>query len=176
MTAFDTAISSHRCTLSEGAFWHPERHQFLWCDILEKRLHSTAGDWQFPEMIATMDRVDASRLVIAFETRLFLFDLDSGADMTLCPPEAENSGTRSNDGRADPQGGFWIGTMGKSAQNRRRQYLALRIPPARPSAVQGCRRSVAPRRARAMLTRPAMTGRVSACALLRADRPNTGSG
>ena len=30
--------------------------------------------------------------------------------------EADNRITRSNDGRADPQGGFWIGTMGKRAE------------------------------------------------------------
>jgi sugar lactone lactonase YvrE len=30
--------------------------------------------------------------------------------------DAENPVTRSNDGRADPYGGFWIGTMGKKAE------------------------------------------------------------
>ena len=29
--------------------------------------------------------------------------------------EADRPGTRSNDGRADPHGGFWIGTMSKTA-------------------------------------------------------------
>jgi len=32
------------------------------------------------------------------------------------PLEDDNGTTRSNDGRADPQGGFWIGTMGIKAQ------------------------------------------------------------
>ena len=31
----------------------------------------------------------------------------------FCELEADNNATRSNDGRADPWGGFWIGTMGK---------------------------------------------------------------
>jgi len=34
----------------------------------------------------------------------------------LQPPEAGNPITRSNDGRADPFGGFWIETMGKQAE------------------------------------------------------------
>jgi sugar lactone lactonase YvrE len=34
----------------------------------------------------------------------------------LAPLEADNAATRSNDGRADPFGGFWIGTMGKNAE------------------------------------------------------------
>ena len=34
----------------------------------------------------------------------------------MLPLEADNRVTRSNDGRADPWGGFWIGTMGKGAE------------------------------------------------------------
>jgi len=36
----------------------------------------------------------------------------------VCGLEADNSSTRSNDGRADPKGGFWIGTMSKAAERR----------------------------------------------------------
>jgi 2-dehydro-3-deoxyphosphogalactonate aldolase len=51
--------------------------------------------------------------------------LTTGSLETLCALEAENPLTRSNDGRADPQGGFWIGTMGKNAQPQRGRDLAL---------------------------------------------------
>jgi sugar lactone lactonase YvrE len=111
-----TPISDVRCELGEGAFWHPERGEFLWVDILGKTLHSVQRSWQFEEMVSAMAWVDAARLLVASETRLFTFDLDSGQLDTLCPLEDDNAQTRSNDGRADPQGGFWIGTMGKSAE------------------------------------------------------------
>ena len=111
-----TPLNDLRCGLGEGAFWHPERAAFFWFDITARCLHSLARTWQFEEVVSAMGWVDARRVLIASETRLFLLDLDSGAETTLCALEAGNPVTRSNDGRADPQGGFWIGTMGKRAE------------------------------------------------------------
>lgn len=55
-------------------------------------------------------------LLIASESALMRFDIPNGKSETLCPLEADNRATRSNDGRADPWGGFWIGTMGKGCE------------------------------------------------------------
>ncbi|MEZ5721276.1 MAG: SMP-30/gluconolactonase/LRE family protein [Paracoccaceae bacterium] len=107
------------CILGEGALWHPEREQLFWFDILEGKLLSRSGgkphEWRFEEMVSAAGWVDRSRLLIASETSLFLFDLDTGAAQEVVPLEADNMETRSNDGRADPFGGFWIGTMGRDA-------------------------------------------------------------
>ncbi len=104
------------CDLGEGPLWHPERKQLFWFDILTARLHTPGRHWQFSELVSAAGWIDGDRLLIASESRLFRFDLETGADETLCPLEAESPATRSNDGRADPQGGFWIGTMGKAAE------------------------------------------------------------
>jgi len=111
-----TPLNDTRCELGEGAFWHPTRSEFFWFDILGCKLHSLAKSWDFDERPSAMGWVDDARAVIATETRLLLFDLNTGTRRSLCALEAENSITRSNDGRADPQGGFWIGTMGKRAE------------------------------------------------------------
>ena len=103
--------------LGEGPLWHPDRGQFFWFDILGMRLLTEGGkDWAFDEHVSAAGWVDRTRLMVASETALFLFDVDTGARESVCPLEAENPVTRSNDGRADPQGGFWIGTMGKSKE------------------------------------------------------------
>ena len=106
-----------RCELGEGPLWHPGRGQLFWFDILGHRLLTrTEGEtqvWQFSEHVSAAGWVDPERLLIASETKLFLFDLGTGAAETIAPLEADNPATRSNDGRADPWGGFWIGTMGK---------------------------------------------------------------
>lgn len=108
------------CQLGEGALWHPIRRQLFWFDILGKRLMSQteAGpeEWQFAEHVSAAGWVSRDVLLIASETALFRFDLVTGARTPLCALEADLPDNRSNDGRADPQGGFWIGTMGKSAQ------------------------------------------------------------
>jgi sugar lactone lactonase YvrE len=113
---YDTRV----CKLGEGPLWHPTRQQFFWFDILGKRLLSLTDDgpqeWRFDEHVSAAGWIDDNTLLIASETGLWQLSLDdSGLDL-LSPLEADNPMTRSNDGRADPWGGFWIGTMGKNAE------------------------------------------------------------
>ncbi|MCV6825382.1 MULTISPECIES: SMP-30/gluconolactonase/LRE family protein [Halocynthiibacter] len=116
-----TLFDDRQCTLGEGPLWHPKREQFFWFDILEKKLYSKDEtgplEWEFDECVSAAGWVDHSTLLIASETSLFLFDVDKGEKgETLAQIEADNEITRSNDGRADPFGGFWIGTMGYDAE------------------------------------------------------------
>ncbi|MCA0870683.1 SMP-30/gluconolactonase/LRE family protein [Seohaeicola saemankumensis] len=110
------------CELGEGILWHPTRQQFFWFDIIGKRLLSQrrgeALHWDFNEHCSAAGWVDASTLLIASETGLYRFDIDTGARTLVHPLEADMPHTRSNDGRADAFGGFWIGTMGKQAEPR----------------------------------------------------------
>ncbi len=110
-------IHDHRpCDLGEGVLWHPVRQQLFWFDILNGRLLSVtdAGPlvWQFDEMVSAAGWISRDELLIASESALFRFHLETGATTPVCALEADNPATRSNDGRADRQGGFWIGTMG----------------------------------------------------------------
>ncbi|MDU8942857.1 SMP-30/gluconolactonase/LRE family protein [Ovoidimarina sediminis] len=106
------------CKLGEGPLWHPGREQLFWFDIRGMRLHSRTGDgpelWQFGEHVSAAGWIDRDTLLIASETKLFTFNLATGASDTIAPLEADIPATRSNDGRADPWGGFWIGTMAKT--------------------------------------------------------------
>ena len=70
-------------------------------------------EWRFPEIVSAAGWVSDDVLLIAGERDLFLFDLETEEVEPLCLLEADNPKNRPNDGRADPQGGFWIGTMGK---------------------------------------------------------------
>ena len=108
------------CVLGEGPLWHPERGQLFWFDIMGKRLltrsEDGATDWTFDRHVSAAGWVDRDTLLVASETDLFRFDLGTGAQEHVAPLEEGNAVTRSNDGRADPFGGFWIGTMGKNAE------------------------------------------------------------
>ena len=108
------------CDLGEGPLWHPALGQLFWFDILNKRMLSRQGDapleWQFDQMVSAAGWVSETQLIIASETALIHFDLRTQTSQHVAALEADNPNTRSNDGRADPMGGFWIGTMGKSAQ------------------------------------------------------------
>ncbi len=108
------------CILGEGPLWHPERGQLFWFDISGKRLLTRTSDgpseWAFDRNVSAAGWLDTNTLLVASETDLFRFDVSSGTETHLVPLEADNPVTRSNDGRADPYGGFWIGTMGKNAE------------------------------------------------------------
>lgn len=104
------------CLLGEGPLWHPEREELFWFDILGRTLHRKGQHWRFADLVSAAGWIDRNRLLIASERALSVFDLTTGHAEELCPLEADNPLTRSNDGRADPQGGFWIGTMGKETQ------------------------------------------------------------
>jgi len=109
-------FDSRPCDLGEGPLWHPERGQLFWFDINRKRLLTEGQDWTFDRSVSAAGWVGQDALLIATETDLIRFDLTSGAQDHLAPLGEDNPITRSNDGRADPWGGFWIGTMGKRAE------------------------------------------------------------
>lgn len=102
------------CELGEGPLWHPIRKDLFWFDILNRTLHSKSQSWTFPEFVSAAGWISRDELLIASETGLLRLDLATGArDMLV---HTGTPATRSNDGRADRQGGFWFGTMGKRAE------------------------------------------------------------
>ena len=113
-------FDDRQCALREGPWGHPLRRQFFWFDILGQRLMSRDAsgplEWVLDRMASAAAWIDRDRLLIATETGLAVLHLDSGRLEDLIAVEADNPATRSNDGRADRQGGFWFGTMGKSAE------------------------------------------------------------
>lgn len=116
MTA--TVHDARVCDLGEGPLWHPELKRLFWFDILGRALLCDDGRmWPFEEYVSAAGWIDAETLLIASETSLFRFNFETTETEIIAPLEAEKSITRSNDGRADPWGGFWIGTMGKRAED-----------------------------------------------------------
>ncbi len=101
-----------QCQLGEGPLWHPSRQQLFWFDILGRRLYTKGQHWQFDTYVSAA----GDTLLIASAVALHKFTISTGKHEVVCDLEADNPVTRSNDGRADPQGGFWIGTMGINAE------------------------------------------------------------
>jgi sugar lactone lactonase YvrE len=107
---FDTRA----CELGEGPLWHPLRGELFWFDILNRTLHSQKQSWSFSGYVSAAGWISRDALLLASETGLIRFDLASGSETPVV--KAGTSVTRSNDGRADRQGGFWFGTMGKKTE------------------------------------------------------------
>lgn len=109
-----------RCNLAEGPFWHPQRRELFWFDIMKGRLfRADAGAKvldriQFDEPVSAAALIDYDTLMIASASGLLRLDIASGSHQKLFDLEAEKPKTRSNDARVAPDGSWWIGTMGKA--------------------------------------------------------------
>lgn len=106
-----------RCRLGEGPIWNPLLGQLFWFDILEKTLFAAnesgtvINRWVFEETVTAAAIIDADTLAIASESAILSFDIRTGKSTPLAHLEHDIIGNRSNDGRINPAGGFWIGTM-----------------------------------------------------------------
>lgn len=117
----DTTVFSHeKCQLGEGPLWHPLRAELLWFDITNNTLHAQNTDqhrlYKFDQNVSAAAWIDETSVLISGESNLQVLSLDTGEKQSLINVDADNHITRSNDGRADRQHGFWISTMGKNAE------------------------------------------------------------
>ncbi|MEP2641440.1 SMP-30/gluconolactonase/LRE family protein [Roseobacter sp.] len=113
-------FDDRQCALGEGPLWHPAREQLFWFDITGHALlcRTKLGPvtWKFDAAVSAAGWLDADHLLVASDTALWRFNLSTGSKSQICPLESTTNATRSNDGRADPWGGFWISTMGRDAE------------------------------------------------------------
>jgi sugar lactone lactonase YvrE len=110
------------CTLGEGVFWHPLRQALFWFDITQGQLLANDGArqqmWHFPQMVSAAAVISQDELLICGEKGLFRFHLETGATSPITALEPDKPENRSNDGKVDRQGGFWVSTMGKDSATR----------------------------------------------------------
>ena len=120
-----TLLDAPRCHLGEGPCYDPATDTAWWVDILERRLFEAplAGGkvrcHDLPLMASAVVAVDDTRQLLAAEDGLYLRRFTDGHLARFCPLEAEDAGTRSNDGRVHPSGALWISTMGREAESGR---------------------------------------------------------
>lgn len=109
------------CGLGESPFWHPGEGALYWVDIPGRALHRwapAAGGaasrhrrWDLPSEPGSVAPLPGGRLLVAMRDGLFRFDPGQGTRERLAAPPYDPALERFNDGRADPQGRFWVGTL-----------------------------------------------------------------
>ena len=102
----------------EGPVWDAARLCLFWVDLTGCRLHvydtvtGTTGTRAFDEPVCVAAPFPDGRMLVAFAKRIAWVDWSSGAvTATVCEVEPQKPGNRCNDGKLDPVGRFWIGTM-----------------------------------------------------------------
>jgi len=103
--------------LGEGAFWNHKTQELYWVDILGKKLYiynpSTKLNTSFemPSRIGTVVPQSDSTAVVALEDGIYIQNTKNGSLTRLSNVEADIPENRFNDGKCDPNGNLWVGSM-----------------------------------------------------------------
>jgi sugar lactone lactonase YvrE len=108
--------------LGESPFWHPDEQMLYWIDIPGKLIHrlnvfmGTTQSWAMPSEPGSMapardGQGNASGLVVALRDGIYRAREWGGPLQLLAKATYNTATTRFNDGKADPCGRFWAGTM-----------------------------------------------------------------
>jgi sugar lactone lactonase YvrE len=125
-----------RAQLGECPLWSPADGRLYWIDIDDRAVHrhdpSTGLDETHPApgrpgSIALT--TTPGRLLVAIEGRLAFLDWSTGAWQDWIDLEPEGQGNRMNDGRCDPAGRFWVGSMLVDTEDGRNTGMLHRIEP-----------------------------------------------
>ena len=128
-------VGSHVSALGESPFWHPQEQRLYWVDIPgRKLLRSDVGsgvvqEWPMVEPHALEPGCIAPAadggLVLALRDGIYRARDWGGALELLQRFEHDPATTRFNDGKADPLGRFWAGTMYEPRDQARAELYAL---------------------------------------------------
>lgn len=103
--------------LGESPLWHPREQVLYWCDIPGRKLNrwdpaSARHDaWDFETDVACCAAREAGGLLLALRTGVVAFDPATGQRTPRADAPYDPSTERFNDGKTDPQGRFWAGTI-----------------------------------------------------------------
>ena len=103
--------------VGEGSLWNSAEQLLYWVDIMGCKLHvhdpAGGGDrvMDVGQPVGTVVVRASGGLMLALKDGFAAFDPASGELTILDDPEADLPENRFNDGKCDPAGRFWAGTM-----------------------------------------------------------------
>jgi sugar lactone lactonase YvrE len=103
--------------VGECPFWHDVESALYWVDInglTVNRVHPASGKFSSWKMASEPSAIAAdgdNNLVVATRLGFVRLNTTSGAITDICPAPYDTAIVRFNDGRVDPAGRFWVGTM-----------------------------------------------------------------
>lgn len=120
MTLVDPGVTPahpHAALLGESPLWHPDEQALYYCDIPGHRLHrldpatGRLDTWAFDTDVACCAPARSGGLVLGMRDGLWRFDPASGKRSLIEAPPYDPTVERYNDGKCDPAGRFWCGTI-----------------------------------------------------------------
>ena len=103
--------------LGEGAFWNYKTGKLWWVDIEKRTLNIYDPGNKKNRVIHVNQRIgtvvpdEQGNAMIALQSGIFQLDLASENMSLLCNPLQNKDSLRFNDGKCDPAGRLWVGSM-----------------------------------------------------------------
>ena len=110
-------VVAKRTLVGEGSLWDPEDEVLYWVDILSHELYAydpaTGVNRTIPtcQAVGTVVKRARGGVVLALHNGFAFLDLDTERITPIADPERAIPKNRFNDGKCDPAGRFWAGTM-----------------------------------------------------------------
>lgn len=114
--------------LGESPLWHPQEQVLYWCDIPGRSLHrydlrtQVHDHWGFDDEPACCAPMLGGGLLLGMRSGLWRFDTTTGERRRLAEPPYDPAEQRFNDGKPDPRGRFWVGTLHERREFRGALY------------------------------------------------------
>lgn len=110
-------VIDSKSELGEGALWDYRNGLLLWINIegqIVNFYNPTTSDNRemfTGQKIGTVVPAESGKYVVALQKGIYFFDKETGAKSKITDPESDIKDNRFNDGKCDPNGRFWAGTM-----------------------------------------------------------------
>lgn len=132
--------------LGESPFWHPHEQRLYWIDIPARRLHRTVpgsgqiDSWAMPSepgcIAPARSGATDTGLVVALRDGVYRARQWGGPLTLLAPALHDPATSRFNDGKADPLGRFWAGTLYEPRDAAKAALFSLDCRDGRPPMLQ----------------------------------------
>jgi sugar lactone lactonase YvrE len=120
--------------LGESPFWHPIERALYWIDIPARQLRrmdpgGMAESWEMPSEPGCIAPVETGGLMIALRDGIYFAASWGGTLEPVVRFNFDTSTTRFNDGKADPEGRFWAGTIYEPKDARKAELYSVDLRP-----------------------------------------------
>ena len=110
-------VVDSKSELGEGAIWNSKEGELAWINIKGKILNIYNPNLELNQemftgqMIGTVVPTESGMYLVALQNGIYTLDPITGTKNFIADPEADVPENRFNDGKCDPSGRFWAGTM-----------------------------------------------------------------
>ncbi|MBN8578615.1 MAG: SMP-30/gluconolactonase/LRE family protein [Cytophagales bacterium] len=112
-----------RANLGEGALWHPTENRLYWVDIEDKQVHVYNPETKQNRSLSVGQRVgtivpmQGRGALVGLQRGIYKLDTQTGKTELLVNPLPDTL-LRLNDGKCDPAGRFWVGSLALDSRRR----------------------------------------------------------